>query len=199
MATYIIMLGPMGSGKGTQAKLVEKQFGLPQVSTGDLFRAMKTQDTPLARQVQEVMAAGKLVSDDLTIEIVKDRLSKPDCANGAVLDGFPRTSVQAAALDHLLQESFHSSVDMVVLLEVPKDEIVKRLVKRAENEHRQDDSLDVVEKRFEIYLRDTAPLVDLYAKRGVLVKIDGNREVDQVTVDLMSVIGEEVNQDQAGS
>jgi len=188
MATYIVLLGPPGSGKGTQAKLVAAKFGLPQVSTGDLFRAMKAQDTPLARKVQETMALGHLISDEITIDVVKERLSRDDCRSGATLDGFPRTLVQADALENLLEDAFKSRVSIVPLFEVDRDETVRRISGRAEQEGRQDDSLEVAQERYRIYVEETAKLIDYYAEKGVLVRIDGSRPIADVTADLMAAI-----------
>ena len=197
MATYIVLLGPPGSGKGTQAKLIAERFGLPQVSTGDLFRAMKSLDTPLARKVQEVMAHGHLVSDDVTIEVVKDRLSRDDCKQGATLDGFPRTKVQADALDKLLEDSFQSHVTIVPLFEVDREEAVRRITGRAEQQGRRDDSPGVAQTRFEVYGEDTAPLIDYYEKKGVLVRLNGNRPAAQVTADLLAAVEQRMQADQA--
>lgn len=197
MATYIVLLGPPGSGKGTQAKLIAERFGLPQVSTGDLFRAMKSSDTPLARKVQEIMAQGHLVSDDVTIEVVKERLSRDDCKQGATLDGFPRTRVQADALEHLLESTFQSHVAIAPLFEVEREETIRRIMGRAVQQGRQDDSLQVAEKRYEVYIADTAPLIDYYSNKGVLVRIDGNQPVEKVASDLMAAIEKKVNLNQA--
>src|SRR5687768_14639669 len=127
MPTYIVLLGPPGAGKGTQAKIICDQLGIPQVSTGDLFRAMKTQDTPFARKVQEIMARGSLVPDEATIQMVKDRLHEADCANGAVLDGFPRTAAQADALEQMLTDEFKSTVSLVPFFQISLKEAVRRI------------------------------------------------------------------------
>ena len=122
MPTYIVLLGPPGGGKGTQAKRIVEEFSTPQVSTGDLFRAMKTQNTPLAHRVQEIMANGNLVPDDITVHMVKGRLVGEDCKQGAILDGFPRTIAQAEALDDMLDRSFASQVAVVLLLNISEEE-----------------------------------------------------------------------------
>jgi adenylate kinase len=154
---------------------------------------MKTETTPIARRVQEVMAAGDLVSDDLTIEIVKDRLAKEDCKKGAVLDGFPRTIPQAEALDELLASTFKSKVALVPLFDVSKEETVRRIMGRSQQESRADDSPEVAENRFKVYVENTAPLVDYYERSGVLVRINAEQSIDQVTNDLREVIDTHLN------
>jgi adenylate kinase len=215
MAIYIVLLGPPGSGKGTQAKLLTDEVGIPQVSTGDMFRAMKTLDTPLARKVQQIMAEGKLVSDDVTVEIVKDRLGQSDCSKGALLDGFPRTVPQAKALDELLSETFHSQVTIVPLLNITVEEAVRRISGRrgcpqcgalyhvefnppqvagkcdrdgAELVQREDDRPEVVQDRYQVYLDNTAPLIDYYRERGLLVELDALRPIEAITVELAQTI-----------
>ena len=197
MGTYIVLLGPPGSGKGTQAKLIEAKFGFPQVSTGDLFRAMKTQDTPLARKVQEIMALGHLVSDDVTIEVVKERLSRTDCRLGATLDGFPRTRVQADALETLLRETFQSRVSVVPLFEVGRDVTVTRIRERSEREGRQDDSPEIAHERYRIYAEETAPLIAYYEQKGTLVRVNADQPIEKVTTELMAAIEKQIAVDQA--
>jgi adenylate kinase len=188
MPLYIVLLGPPGSGKGTQAKIVSDKFGLPHVSTGDLFRAMQIQDTPLAGKVRETMDRGGLVSDDLTIEMVKDRLSQPDCHRGVLLDGFPRTVVQAEALDGLLSDAFESGVALAVLFEVNREATINRILRRAKQEARADDSPDVVEKRFEVYRQNTEPLIKYYRDKGLLEAVDASKDVKAVTAQVTPLI-----------
>ncbi|MBN1313248.1 MAG: adenylate kinase [Anaerolineae bacterium] len=215
MAAYIVLLGPPGSGKGTQAKLLTDEVGIPQVSTGDMFRAMKTQDTPLARKVQQIMAEGKLVPDDVTIEIVKERLAQSDCSKGALLDGFPRTVPQAEALDKLLEESFHSQVTIVPLLSITVEEAVRRISGRrgcpqcgalyhvefnppremgkcdhdgAKLVQRDDDRPEVVRERYQVYLDNTAPLINYYRDRGLLVELDAVQPIEVITAELADTI-----------
>lgn len=222
MATYIVLLGPPGSGKGTQAKLLAEQIGIPQVSTGDMFRAMKTLDTPLARNVQQIMAEGKLVPDDVTIEIVKDRLAQSDCSEGALLDGFPRTVPQAEALDRLLEESFHSQVTIVPLLNITVDEAVRRISGRrgcpqcgalyhvefnpprvagtcdndgAELAQRDDDRPEVVRDRYQVYLDNTAPLIGYYRDKGVLADLDALRPIETIMAELTQTIRKRTGND----
>ncbi|MBN1427891.1 MAG: adenylate kinase [Anaerolineae bacterium] len=215
MAAYIVLLGPPGSGKGTQAKLLTDKVGIPQVSTGDMFRAMKTQDTPLARKVQQIMAEGKLVPDDVTIEIVKERLAQSDCHEGALLDGFPRTVPQAEALDRLLEESFQSKVTIVPLLNITVDEAVRRISGRrgcpqcgalyhvefnpprvagqcdrdgVVLAQRDDDKPEVVRDRYQVYLDNTEPLIAYYRNRSVLAEVDAVQPIENITVELAQTI-----------
>lgn len=188
MSTYIVLLGPPGSGKGTQAKILEEKLGLPHVSTGDLFRAMKSLDTPLARRVQDTMAQGGLISDEITIEMVKDRLSQPDCNNGAILDGFPRTLGQAEALDELLGQTFGSKVSLAPLFDVNTTEAIRRIMGRSKQQSRDDDRKEVAETRSQIYLRKTAPVIDFYEAKGVLVRLDASGSIQVVTETLLNAI-----------
>ena len=219
MPTYIVLLGPPGSGKGTQAKLLADQIGIPQVSTGDMFRAMKTLNTPLAYKVQQIMAEGKLVPDDVTVEIVKDRLAQSDCIRGALLDGFPRTVPQAEALDKLLEESFHSRVTIVPLMNITADEAVRRISGRrgcpqcgalyhvefnpprvagkcdhdgAELTQREDDRPEVVRDRYQVYLDNTSPLIGYYREKGVLVELDALRSIEAIMAELTQTIRKRV-------
>lgn len=184
MPVYVVMLGPPGSGKGTQARRLAEKHGIPHISTGDMFRAMKTEDTPLARKVRAIMEQGALVPDELTIEMVRERLGRPDVQAGAIFDGFPRTTEQADALAELLDEMFEADVDVTFLLDVPEDEILRRIRQRAEIEGRADDSGEVVHRRHQTYLEQTAPLIDYYRERGKLVELDGSRSVEVITDEL---------------
>jgi len=188
MATYVVFLGPPGSGKGTQAKLVAQKFGLPQISTGDLFRALRTQQTEFARKIGQILDSGGLVPDEDTIQMVKDRLGQPDCAKGVILDGFPRTLGQAKALDELLDKAFKSRVALVPVFDVSREEVVKRILDRAHKENRADDTPEVAAKRFEVYLKDTEPLIAYYTAKGVVKTLDASRSIEEVTADLMPLI-----------
>lgn len=188
MPTYVVFLGPPGSGKGTQAKMAAQKFGLPQVSTGDLFRALRTQDSDFARKIGQILDSGGLVPDEDTIEMVRERLSKPDCAKGVILDGFPRTVVQAKALDDLLAKSFNSSVRLVPVFEVNREEIVKRIVDRASKESRADDTPEVANTRFDVYLKNTEPLIDYYKSKGVVATIDASKSIEEVSAQLDPLI-----------
>ncbi|MGB7819825.1 MAG: adenylate kinase [Ornithinibacter sp.] len=176
----LIILGPPGAGKGTQASRIAEHFGIPAISTGDIFRANIKGETPLGLQVKEILASGGYVSDDITNEIVADRLTQDDCAPGFLLDGYPRTLAQVDALDGMLAES-GGALDHVLELTVDDDAVVDRLLRRAEVEGRSDDTEEVIRERMAIYHRETKPLSDTYRGRGLLVEVDGLGEVDEVT------------------
>jgi adenylate kinase len=176
----LLIMGPPGAGKGTQAVRIGEHYGIPAISTGDIFRAMKTADTPLARQVREIMAAGGYVSDDITNAIVAERLSQPDAEAGFLLDGYPRTLQQVETLDATLAES-GKSLDAVVSLVADIDEVVARLLKRAESSGRSDDNEETIRVRQQVYATETAPLLDLYRTRGLLVEVDGLGPIDEVS------------------
>ena len=176
----LIMLGPPGAGKGTQAALVSAAHGIPAISTGDIFRANITGQTPLGLQVKEITASGGYVPDEITNAIVRDRLAEPDAASGFLLDGYPRTTGQVAALDEMLAEGGHA-LDAVVELTVDTDEVVQRLLARAADQGRADDTEPVVRERMRIYAEETAPLAAVYRQRGLLREVDGMGDVDDVT------------------
>lgn len=184
MPAYVVMLGPPGSGKGTQARRLAEKYGIPHISTGDMFRAMKAEDTPLARKVRAIMEQGALVPDELTIEMVRERLGRADVRAGAIFDGFPRTTEQADALARLLGEIFGAELDVAFLLDVPEEEILRRIGQRAEIEGRADDSGEVVHRRHQTYLEQTAPLIEYYRDRDKLVEVDGARPVEAITEEL---------------
>lgn len=178
--TRLLIVGPPGAGKGTQAARIVERYDVPWISTGDIFRANIKAGTPLGQKVSQLIESGKLVPDELTNEIVADRLQREDVENGFLLDGYPRTVEQAHALDGVLQADARA-LDAVVLLEVDTDEVVARLLGRAEIEGRVDDTEDVIRHRQEVYEEQTKPLVELYETRGVLVKVNGLGDVDEVT------------------
>ena len=178
--TRLLIIGPPGAGKGTQAARIVERYGVPQISTGDIFRANIKAGTALGKRVSQIIEAGGLVPDELTNEIVADRLQADDVANGFLLDGYPRTVDQVHALDRVL-EADARALDAVLLLEVDTDEVVSRLLGRAQIEGRADDTEEVIRHRQEIYAEQTKPLVDLYGLRGKLVAVDGLGEVDDVT------------------
>ncbi|RGE24249.1 adenylate kinase [Leucobacter sp. wl10] len=173
----LLIIGPPGAGKGTQASRIAERYGVPTISTGDIFRANIRGGTELGRRVQAVIEAGELVPDSLTNEIVEDRLAQPDAANGFLLDGYPRTVDQVHALDGMIGGA---SLDAVVLLEADTEEVVARLLKRAELEGRADDTEAVIRHRQEVYAEQTAPLVELFSERGILVAVDGLGSVEEV-------------------
>ena len=175
----LIILGPPGAGKGTQAAKIADKFGIPAISTGDIFRANIKNETPLGLQVKEVLASGGYVTDEITNAIVRDRLFEDDAEQGFLLDGFPRTAAQVDTLDAILAEHGHQ-LEAVLELTVDSEAVVQRLLKRAEIEGREDDTEEVIRERQAIYRRETAPLTDVYSDRGLLVQVDGMGSVDEV-------------------
>jgi len=176
----LIIVGPPGAGKGTQAARVAASFGIPAISTGDIFRSNIKNETELGLKVKDILASGGYVTDEITNAIVRDRLREDDAAPGFLLDGYPRTLAQVGALDAMLAEDRHA-LDAVLELTVDEDAVVQRLLKRAEIEGRADDTEEVIRERQAIYRKETAPLAELYAQRGLLVQVDGMGEVDEVT------------------
>ena len=175
----MLIMGPPGAGKGTQAKLIGEHYGVPAISTGDMFRAMKSAKSPLARQVRAIMESGGYVNDELTNAIVANRLAHGDCDHGFLLDGFPRTLKQVQYLDEHL-DGGGRPVDAVISLVADEDELVERLLKRAEIEGRADDNDETIRKRLHIYAEQTEPLLDVYRSRGLLVEVDGLGPVQEV-------------------
>ena len=176
----LLIMGPPGAGKGTQASRIAEHYRIPAISTGDIFRAMKHADTPLARQVREIMESGGYVSDEITNEIVKDRLARPDCQKGFLLDGYPRTLQQVQTLDDYLAET-NRPLDAVISLLADTDEVVARLLKRAAIDGRSDDNEETIRVRLQVYTEQTEPLLDVYRTRGVLVEVNGLGEIDEVS------------------
>jgi len=214
MATYIVLLGPPGVGKGTQAKILSERTGLAHISSGDLFRENLKNQTELGKLAQTYMSKGDLVPDGVTIAMIKDRLGRTDCAAGAILDGFPRTPAQADALEAMLAD-FKGRVDLVPVISAPRDVLIERLSNRwtcRENGHifnmksnppkaagkcdfdgselyqRDDDRAGTVSKRIDIYTEQTSPLIEYYRDRGKLVEINGMQSIEQVTQALMSAL-----------
>ena len=214
MDKIVVLIGAPGAGKGTQARLLQERRGIPQISTGDMFREMKTLDTPLAQEVQEIMASGKLISDDLTYKIVRERTSKDDCNGTYLLDGYPRTAVQAEQLEELAKEQ--GKEIQAIEVDVSRDELTKRLTGRrlcpvcgeiyniyskppkhqgfcdghpdAKLEHRADDSQEKVKVRLETYDELTKPLLDYYEKTGRLKKIDGTGDIEDIFQEMIGLI-----------
>lgn len=176
----MLLIGPPGAGKGTQAVRVAESYGIPAISTGDIFRANVAQGTPLGLQAKEYMDRGAYVPDDLTNALVLDRLAHSDAGAGFLLDGFPRTLPQVHTLDSTLEETA-GGLDAVIQLVIDTDAVVERLLKRAKDQGRSDDTEDVIRKRLEVYQEQTHPLVAVYAQRGVLVSVDAVGSVDEVT------------------
>jgi adenylate kinase len=204
----IVLLGAPGAGKGTQSERLVNEFGIPHISTGDILRAAVKEGTPLGKKAKGFMDAGELVPDNLIIDLMKDRLSLDDARRGFILDGFPRTTAQAAALDAALSQDGRS-IDCALAIEVPADVIVERLSSRrvcrscghagtasdatcpvcgGEMYQRDDDKPETIKNRLAVYENSTAPLIDYYSGAGVLVRVDGNRDVDQVYADVKAAI-----------
>jgi len=176
----LLLIGPPGAGKGTQASKLSEVFGIPAISTGDIFRANVKNETPLGLEAKSYMDKGAYVPDELTNKLVRDRLQNPDCAEGFLLDGYPRTADQVEELDSILKET-NSSLDAVIQLTADTNEVVRRLAKRAIEQGRSDDTEDVIRNRLAVYEKETAPLISVYASRGLLIKVDGLGEIDDVT------------------
>ena len=187
--TRLLVIGPPGAGKGTQAVRLAEAFGIPAISTGDIFRFNVKNETELGLQVKAFIEAGKYVPDSLTNAIVADRLQEPDAATGFLLDGYPRTTEQVFELDRLLQAE-GTTLDAVVQIVADTDEVVARLLKRAAEQGRADDTADVIRHRLDVYEEQTAPLIDVYAQRGVVVTVDGLGAVDQVTDRIVAALAE---------
>ena len=178
----LLFIGPPGAGKGTQAGRVAERLGIPHISTGDMFRHHVSTGTELGKLVDSIMKAGEYVPDEITVEMLRERLAEPDAADGYILDGFPRTAGQVAALDGLLGED---GLDTVVVFEVEEDALVERLLARG----RADDSEETIRNRFKVYQEQTAPLLDLYGDRGIVATVDGIGDIDEVTDRILEVLG----------
>ena len=210
---FLVMLGPPGAGKGTQAKIIAQELALAHISTGDLFRENLKNETKLGKLAQSYMNAGELVPDDVTVRMVEDRITRPDCEKGAVLDGFPRTPKQAEALDGLLEKSC-SSVKLVPFIKVPDEVLVERLSGRWMSQsgrvyhaiynpplvkwiddldgsqlyQREDDKPETVKHRIDVYNEQTSPLIEYYQEKGLLVEIDGTQSIENVTDAIMKAV-----------
>ena len=178
--TRLLLIGPPGAGKGTQAAILATTYNIPAISTGDMFRANVKNGTPLGLEVKAIMERGEYVPDSLTNAIVADRLHEADAANGFLLDGYPRTTDQVAELDKMLSAD-GTALEAVVLITADTDEVVGRLLKRAEIEGRADDTEEVIRHRMSVYEEQTAPLIETYSARGLVVTVDGLGAVDEVT------------------
>lgn len=214
MTTFIVMLGPPGVGKGTQAKILAERTGLAHISSGDLFRENLKNQTELGKLAQTYMTKGELVPDDVTVAMIKDRLTRPDCETGAILDGFPRTPAQADALGSMLRD-FNGSVDIVPFITAEEGVLIDRLTGRwtcresghvfnektnppkevgkcdfdgSELYQRDDDKAETVKNRIQVYFKQTAPLISYYRDHGKLVEINGMQSIDQVTDDLLAAL-----------
>ena len=184
----LVLLGPPGAGKGTQAARLGEHLGVPAISTGDIFRANVAQGTDLGRDAQRYMDAGEYVPDDVTNAMVADRLGRGDAAAGFLLDGYPRTAAQVDRLDEVLGAG--RALQVVLEITADTDEVVSRLLKRAAEQGRSDDTEDVVRRRLEVYAEQTAPLVHIYAERGLVVGVDGLGAVDEVTDRILAALAD---------
>lgn len=187
--TRLLLIGPPGAGKGTQAERLALAFEVPAISTGDIFRYNVTNKTELGLEAKSFMDAGAYVPDSLTNAIVADRLQEADAASGFLLDGYPRTTDQVAELDRLL-DAEGTQLDVVVLITADTDEVVTRLLKRAAEQGRADDTADVIRHRLDVYAEQTAPLIDVYSARGLVVTIDGLGAVEEVTERILAALTE---------
>lgn len=185
--TRILLIGPPGAGKGTQAIELSGAFSVPAISTGDIFRENVRNETPLGLQAKSFMDAGNNVPDSLTNDLITDRLASPDCAGGFLLDGYPRTTDQVRHLDNFLADH-HTKLDVVVQLVAEPDIVVERLRKRAVEQGRTDDDEAVVRHRLDVYAEQTAPLIDVYSARGLVVAIDGIGDIAEVTGRIMDAL-----------
>jgi adenylate kinase len=183
----VLVLGPQGAGKGTQAKRISAEYDIPHIASGEILRAEMQAGTELGRRVKDVYDRGDLVSDDLMIELIKTRLAQPDTDAGFILDGFPRTTVQAEALDEMFGD-IGRSFSVVFALQIPDDVAFERLRRRAEVEGRADDTADAIRRRLETYHRETEPLVEHYRVRGNLVPIHGDRSENEVFAEIQSAL-----------
>ena len=183
----VLLLGPQGSGKGTQAKRISEEYGVPHIATGDMLRATIEADTPLGRNLKPILDSGQLVSDELMIQLIRNRLEEPDAAEGFVLDGFPRTWAQARALDAMLRE-IGRDLDVVFELQTSDGVSTERLLKRAREESRADDTPEVIAERLATYHRETEPLVEHYRTSGNLVGIHAARSINEVFSEIQDAL-----------
>ena len=176
----LIILGPPGAGKGTQAKKIAEHYGIPAISTGDIFRSNVRDKTPLGLKVEEILDSGGYVPDEITNNLVRDRLNEEDAQKGFLLDGYPRTVDQVRELDEILEVHGHP-LEEVLELTVDTEEVVARLLRRAQTDGRSDDTEEVIRARQQVYAEQTAPLVEIYRERGLLVQVDGLGDIDEVS------------------
>ena len=187
MSARMVLLGPPGAGKGTQAARIAERLGIPAISTGDIFRANVAGATELGTQAKAYMDKGEYVPDSITNAMVADRIAQADCENGFLLDGYPRTTAQVGELDSMLKAS-GLALDVVVEITADAEAVVARLLKRAGEQGRADDTEPVIRRRLEVYAESTAPLAYLYAERDLLVQVDGMGEIDVVTGRIMEAL-----------
>lgn len=183
----ILLLGPQGSGKGTQAKRIAAEYGLVHIATGDILRSAIAEGSEIGLRVQPIYDSGRLVPDDLMVELIRDRISRPDAADGFILDGFPRTMAQAEALDAMLH-AVGRDLDVVFELQIPDEICIERLMKRAEEEGRTDDTPEVIARRLALYHEQTEPLIEHYRLTGKVVGIHADRSVDEVFAEIQEAL-----------
>jgi adenylate kinase len=183
VALNILMLGPQGAGKGTQAKRLAEAYGIPHVSTGDMLRAAIAHGTELGQRVKPILGSGQLVPDNLMIELIRERLQEPDTAAGFILDGFPRTFVQAEALEPMLRE-IGKPLSAVLVLQLPEDVAIERLLRRAEIEGRSDDTPEAIRTRLDLFRKETEPLIEWYRIRSNVAPIHGGRTENEVFAEI---------------
>jgi adenylate kinase len=186
----LLVLGPQGAGKGTQAKLISADFTIPHISTGDMFRAAIASGSALGKRVEPVLASGQLVPDDVTVALIRDRLSEPDAADGFVLDGFPRNLAQAEALDEMLAE-IGRHLDVVLFFDLSDEVATERMLARAASENRADDTPEVIAERLRIYHEETEPIVSYYRVAGRLAQFDGDRSIEDIYADVEARLQEQ--------
>ncbi len=185
----LLIVGPPGAGKGTQAKGIAERHGIPAISTGDIFRSNIKEQTELGKRVQEITSRGDLVPDSLTNELIESRLGEPDAAAGFLLDGYPRTLPQVEALDAILARE-GVELDAVIELTANEDEVVERLLKRAQEQGRDDDNEETIRHRQRVYQAETAPVLDAYRPRGIVVTVDGLGSIDEVAERIEAALAE---------
>lgn len=185
---FLLLLGAPGSGKGTQGKLIAERLGLPKITTGDILRAAIKAGTPLGNEVKKFLDAGQLVPDQVILGLIKDELAKPEAKAGAIFDGFPRTAAQAELVDKTLAEQ-SQRLNYILLLDVPEDELVRRLHGRANQEGRSDDTPEAIKTRLSVYQRETAPLIAHFAQRGNVHRVPGTGTVQQIAEEIKRLIG----------
>lgn len=191
MSARLVIMGPQGSGKGTQAARISEHFAVPAISTGDIFRDNIARGTELGVRAQEYTCCGELVPDSITNAMVRERLGAADALDGFILDGYPRNAAQVGELDAILAD-LGTHLDAVIQLTAERDELLARMRRRAEIEGRDDDTADVIARRLDIYDAETAPLAQAYAARGLLVSVDGIGEIDEVTGRVLDALGTRV-------
>jgi len=185
---FILLLGAPGSGKGTQGKILAQRLGLPKITTGDILRAAVAAGTPLGREAKKFMDEGKLVPDAVILGLIKEELAKPEAHQGAVFDGFPRTAAQAELVDRTLADR-GQRLNHILLLDVPEEELIRRMMSRAAQEGRSDDTADAIKTRLQVYQRDTAPLIAHFVQRGIVHRVPGTGTVADIATEIQRVIG----------